>query len=93
MLLQSTAQSPRVSLMCMGKQIAAAQDPSFQGYYDQGRDCPSWAAGYSCQKDGTNNKDKLPKEYNEVQHAFTRHAYITRITWLARLLGPAAEDG
>ena len=43
------------------------QDPSFQGYYDQGSDCPTWARGYDCRRDGTENKERLPKEYNEVE--------------------------
>lgn len=47
------------------------QDPSFQGYYDQGSDCPTWANGYDCRQDGTENKDKLPKEYNEVEQDIT----------------------
>ncbi len=44
------------------------QDPEFKGYYDQSSECPEWAAGYDCRRDATDNKEKLPKEYNEVSY-------------------------
>ena len=43
------------------------QDPEFKGYYDQSSECPEWAGGYDCTRDATDNKEKLPREYNEVR--------------------------
>ena len=54
----------------MRNDIVAMQDPDFKGYYDQSSECPEWAGGYDCRRDATDNKENLPREYNEVRQTY-----------------------
>ena len=55
------------------KRDSLAQDASFSGLYNQGSTCPSWARGYNCRVDGTDNRENLEREYSEVGLLATLH--------------------
>ncbi|EIE21588.1 hypothetical protein COCSUDRAFT_66960 [Coccomyxa subellipsoidea C-169] len=48
----------------------AHEEPSFHGFYNKAKECPSWVQGWDCQADGTDHRDMLDKEYNQVYKPF-----------------------
>lgn len=42
------------------------EDPFYQGFYDAGSACPSWAKDWDCMLDGDANREELPNTYNKV---------------------------
>ena len=57
------------------------EDPHYQGLYDAGAACPSWAKDWDCMLDGDANREELPDAYNKVAcHSHTRFKSRSRST-------------